>query len=93
MQPRAALGHANYVAGDLNAAASVLPGLHTAGGTCSDPDSGFCDAPLTQAELGQVERSCSSAEGAMELVEARAFMPCPLFPCIHRVRTKPSRRR
>ena len=78
---RAALGHANYVAGDLNAAASVLPGAaYSEAAPALIRILCFATLSLTQAELGQVERSGSSAEGAMELSRPGAFMPCPLFP-------------
>lgn len=75
---RAALGHANYVAGDLNAAASVLPrAAYSEAAPALIRILGFATLSLTQAELGQVERSCSSAEGAMELVEARSLHALP----------------
>ena len=74
----AALGHASYVVGDLNAAASALP------------KAAYCEAApaviriialgtmaLTQAELGQLDRSRRSAEEAMEVVETRSLHALP----------------
>jgi ATP/maltotriose-dependent transcriptional regulator MalT len=75
---RTALGHANYVAGDLDAAAGVLP---KAAFSETAPSLmrilALAALALTQAELGQYDRSRTSAEQAMEVVDARSMHAMP----------------
>ena len=74
----AALGHASYVAGDLDTAVSALP---KAAHSEAAPDLirilALAMLSLTQAELGHFERSDKSARQAMEVVEARSLHALP----------------
>jgi LuxR family transcriptional regulator, maltose regulon positive regulatory protein len=75
---RAALGHAYYVAGDLHAAAGVLP--KAAYGE-SAPSLmrilALAVLAMTQAELGQYDRCSRSAEESMEVVDSRSLRAMP----------------
>jgi LuxR family maltose regulon positive regulatory protein len=75
---RAALGHANYVAGDLNAAASVLPkAAYSEAAPSLMRILALSTLALTHAELGQHERSHRSAEEAMDVVDTRSLHAMP----------------
>jgi ATP/maltotriose-dependent transcriptional regulator MalT len=71
---RTALGHANYVAGDLDAAADVLPkAAYSEAAPAMIRILALAMLSLTQAELGRLDRSHKSAMDAMEVVEARSL--------------------
>jgi LuxR family maltose regulon positive regulatory protein len=73
-----ALGHASYVIGDLDTAARVLP--NAAYGEAAPSlirIMALASLSLTQAELGQFDRSRKSAEESMEVVEARSLRALP----------------
>ena len=74
----AALGHANYVVGDLNAAAGALPkAAYAESAPALVRIASLGALALTQAELGQLDRSRRSAEEAMEVVETRSLHALP----------------
>jgi LuxR family transcriptional regulator, maltose regulon positive regulatory protein len=71
---RTALGHANYVVGDLEAAADVLPrAAYSEAAPALLRILALAMLSLTQAELGELDRSHKSAVAAMEVVEARSL--------------------
>ena len=73
-----ALGHASYVIGDLDTAARVLP--NAAYGEAAPSlirIMALASLSLTQAELGQFDRSRKSAKESMEVVEARSLQALP----------------
>jgi LuxR family maltose regulon positive regulatory protein len=73
-----ALGHASYVAGDLSTAVDLLPrGAHSEAAPALIRVLAFSMLALTQAELGQHDRSRKSAEQAMEVVETRSMHALP----------------
>jgi LuxR family maltose regulon positive regulatory protein len=75
---RTALGHANYVAGDLNAAAGVLPkAAYSEAAPAVVRILALSILSLTQAELGHHDHSHKSAADAMEVVEARSMHALP----------------
>jgi LuxR family transcriptional regulator, maltose regulon positive regulatory protein len=75
---RAALGHASYVAGDLNAAAGVLPqAAYSEAAPALIRVLALSILSLTQAELGRHDHSHKSAADAMEVVEARSLHALP----------------
>ena len=74
----AALGHASYMVGDLNAAAGLLPkAAQSEAAPALVRIIALGILALTQAELGQLDRSRRSAEEAMEVVEARSLQALP----------------
>ena len=73
-----ALGHANYVIGDLDTAARVLPNVaYSEAAPSLIRIMALASLSLTQAELGQFDRSRKSAEESMEVVEARSLRALP----------------
>jgi LuxR family transcriptional regulator, maltose regulon positive regulatory protein len=75
---RAALGHANYVAGDLDEAADLLPrAAYSEAAPAVVRILALAILSLTQAELGRLDRSHKSAADAMEVVEARSLHEQP----------------
>ena len=73
-----ALGHASYVVGDLSAAAAALPkAAHSESAPALMRIIALGALALTQSELGQLDRSRSSAEEAMEVVETRSLHAMP----------------
>jgi ATP/maltotriose-dependent transcriptional regulator MalT len=73
-----ALGHAKYVVGDLDSAAGVLPkAAYNESAPALMRITALAMLSLTQAELGQLERSRRSAREAMEVVEARSLHELP----------------
>ena len=73
-----ALGHASYVVGDLNAAAAALPkAAQSEASPALMRIIALGALALTQAELGQLDRSRRSAEAAMEVVETRSLQALP----------------
>ena len=75
---RLALGHASYVAGDLDSAASVLPkAAYSEAAPALIRILALAVLSLTQAELGRLDRSHRSAVEAMEVVEARSLHAMP----------------
>jgi LuxR family maltose regulon positive regulatory protein len=75
---RAALGHANYVAGDLDAAADLLPkAAYSEAAPAVVRILALAILSLTQTELGRLDRSHKSAAEAMEVVEARSLHALP----------------
>jgi LuxR family transcriptional regulator, maltose regulon positive regulatory protein len=75
---RAALGHASYVAGDLDVAANVLPkAAYSEAAPALIRILALAMLSLTQAELGRLDRSHKSAVDAMEVVEARSLHALP----------------
>jgi LuxR family maltose regulon positive regulatory protein len=74
----AALGHASFVVGDLNAAAGALPkAAHSDAAAALARIVALGTLALTQAELGQLDRSRRSALEAMEAVETRSLHSLP----------------
>ncbi len=75
---RVALGHASYVAGDLDAAANVLPkAAYSEAAPALIRILALAMLSLTQAELGRLDRSHKSAADAMKVVEARSLHALP----------------
>ncbi len=73
-----ALGHASYVIGDLDTAARVLPNAaYSEAAPSLIRIMALASLSLTQAELGQFDRSRKSAEESMEVVEARSLHALP----------------
>ena len=73
-----ALGHASYIAGDLQTAARVLPkGAYSEAAPSLIRIVGLAALSLTQAELGQYDRSRKSAKESMEIVEAKSLHALP----------------
>ena len=75
---RAALGHAHYVVGDLDAAADVLPkAAYSETAPALMRILALAMLSLTQAERGRLDRSHKSAVDAMEVVDARSLHELP----------------
>jgi LuxR family maltose regulon positive regulatory protein len=75
---RTALGHANYVAGDLHAAASVLPrAAYSETAPALIRILALSMLSLTEADLGHLDRSHKSAADAMAVVDARSLHALP----------------
>jgi LuxR family maltose regulon positive regulatory protein len=75
---RAALGHAHYVAGDLDTAADVLTkAAYSETAPAIVRILALAMLSLTHAELGRLDRSHKSAMDAMEVVEARSMHELP----------------
>jgi LuxR family maltose regulon positive regulatory protein len=75
---RAALGHANYVIGDLDTAADVLTkAAYSETAPALIRITALAMLSLTQAELGRLDRSHKFAVNAMEVVEARSLHELP----------------
>jgi LuxR family maltose regulon positive regulatory protein len=75
---RGALGHANYVVGDLDTAADVLTkAAYSETAPALMRILALAMLSLTQAELGRLDRSHKSAVNAMEVVDARSFNELP----------------
>jgi LuxR family transcriptional regulator, maltose regulon positive regulatory protein len=73
-----ALGHANYVAGDLNTALAVLPkAAYSETAPALVRILALSALSLTQAELGHYDRSRRSAEESMAVVESRSLQALP----------------
>jgi LuxR family transcriptional regulator, maltose regulon positive regulatory protein len=73
-----ALGHASYVIGDLDTAVRVLPGAaYSEAAPSLIRILALATLALTQAELGQYDRSRRSAEESIEVVEARSLHALP----------------
>ena len=73
-----ALGHANYVVGDLNTALAVLPkAAYSEAAPALIQILALSALSLTQAELGHHDRSRRAAEEAMAVVESRSLQALP----------------
>jgi LuxR family transcriptional regulator, maltose regulon positive regulatory protein len=73
-----ALGHANYVVGDLNTAAAVLPkAAYSETAPALVRILALSALSLTQAELGYHDRSRTSAEESMAVIESRSLQALP----------------
>jgi LuxR family maltose regulon positive regulatory protein len=73
-----ALGHANYVVGDLNTALAVLPkAAYSEAAPALIRILALSVLSLTQAELGHHDRSRRAAEEAMAVVESRSLQALP----------------
>jgi LuxR family maltose regulon positive regulatory protein len=73
-----ALGHANYVVGDLNTALAVLPkAAYSETAPAVIRILALSVLSLTQAELGHHDRSRTSAAEAMAVVESRSLQALP----------------
>jgi LuxR family transcriptional regulator, maltose regulon positive regulatory protein len=74
----AALGHASYVAGDLDTAAGALPkAAYNDAAPALIRILALASLALTQDELGHHDRSRRSADASMELVETRSLHALP----------------
>jgi LuxR family maltose regulon positive regulatory protein len=74
----AALGHATYIAGDLNTAMVVAPkAAYSEAAPALIRVISFGLLSLTQAELGYLDRSRRSAEESMQVVEDRSLHALP----------------
>jgi LuxR family maltose regulon positive regulatory protein len=75
---RTALGHAKYVAGDLHAAAAVLPqAAYSEIAPAMVRILALSVLSLTEAELGHLDRSHKAAADAMAVVDARSLHALP----------------
>jgi LuxR family maltose regulon positive regulatory protein len=73
-----ALGHASYIVGDLNAAAGAFPkAAYSETAPALVRIIALGGLSLTEAELGQVDRSRRTAEESMEVVENRSLHALP----------------
>jgi LuxR family maltose regulon positive regulatory protein len=75
---RAALGHAYYIAGDLDAAAGVLPkAAYSETAPSLMRILALAVLAMTEAELGQCDRSRRAVKESMEIVESRSLGAMP----------------
>jgi LuxR family maltose regulon positive regulatory protein len=75
---RAALGHAYYIAGDLDAAAGVLPkAAYSETAPALMRILALAVLAMTEAELGQCDRSRRAVKESMEIVESRSLGAMP----------------